>query len=102
MRAVLLFLFVFGLLPAIFFQPVVGAYLWAWLSLMNPHRLAFGAENFSFALVVAVATLLALVVTRKRYSLPMTSITLVWILLVAWMSFTSLFALNTSDLVVER
>src|SRR5580765_4885195 len=101
MRSVLLFVFVFGLLPAILFQPVLGAYLWAWLSLMNPHRLAFGAaESFSFAMVVAIVTLLALLVTRKRFSLPITSITVVWVVLVAWMSFTALFALNTSDLVV--
>ncbi|MEO7520495.1 MAG: DUF5935 domain-containing protein, partial [Gemmatimonas sp.] len=85
MRSALLFIFVFAMLPVVFRHPVLGAYLWAWLSLMNPHRLAYGpAENFSFAMVVAVVTLLALFLTRKRYGYPITSITIVWILLVGW------------------
>src|SRR4030095_955742 len=58
MRSFLLFVLVFGLLPVVFRHPVVGTYLWAWLSLMNPHKLSFGlAHGFNFALAVAIATL---------------------------------------------
>jgi len=103
MRSFLLFVIVFALLPVVFVHPVLGAYLWAWVSLMNPHKLAFGAASeFSFALVVAIVTLLALLLTRKRYAYPINSITIVWLLMVAWMSFTTLFALNSSDLVMDR
>jgi len=33
---------IFGLLPFIFKRPWVGILVWAWLSYMNPHRLAWG------------------------------------------------------------
>jgi putative inorganic carbon (HCO3(-)) transporter len=102
MRAALLAVIIFAALPFILRHPVLGAYLWAWVSMMNPHRYVYGLESIGFAQVIAIATMLALVFTRQRRAFPLNSITVVWILFVAWMSFTSLFALNSSDLVLER
>ena len=103
MRDVLVFAFVFGALLFVFPYPAMGPYLWAWLSLMNPHKLAFGfASGFGFAQIVAIVTLLTVVVTRKRQAYPFTPITVVWLLFILWMSVTSLFALNDTELVLER
>jgi len=100
---VLLSAFVFGLLLFVFRYPAIGPYLWAWLSLMNPHKLTYGfANQFGFALIVAIVTIFTVFLTRKRQAYPFTPVTIVWLLFVAWMSFTSLFALNDPVLVLER
>ncbi|HLX29942.1 MAG TPA: putative O-glycosylation ligase, exosortase A system-associated, partial [Casimicrobiaceae bacterium] len=63
-------------------------------SLMNPHRLAWGpAFNFPFAAIVAGTTLLGLVLTRDRRSLPMTPPVIMLMVFVVWMCVTSVFAI---------
>ena len=42
MRDALVTAIVVGVLPFVFARPWVGVLLWTWLSLMNPHRLAWG------------------------------------------------------------
>ena len=50
MRDIAISLLVFGLLTTVFKHPVIGAYVWAWLSMMSPHKLAFGfAFDMPFA-----------------------------------------------------
>ena len=94
MRDIALFAVIFGALPFALFHPWIGAMLWTWVSLMNPHRLAWGAAfNFPFAAIVAGTTLLGLLLTRDRRSLPMTSPVIVLMLFVVWMCITSLFAI---------
>jgi len=104
MRDLLITAIVFGLIPFVFRTPRIGAYLWAWLSLMNPHRLAYGfSRNFPFAYIVALSTLVSFVFAGKdRKKFPVSSITLVYLLFIFWMSFTCLFAINRMDLVLER
>ncbi|MES2152628.1 MAG: putative O-glycosylation ligase, exosortase A system-associated [Pseudomonadota bacterium] len=95
MRDVLVFLIVFGSLPFIFRRPAIGVMMFAWLSLMNPHRLTYGAAfDFPFAAIVSVVTLLALLMSKRSARLPMTPVTVVLILFACWMSLTSLFALE--------
>ena len=58
MRDIAVLVAVFGTLPFILRWPWVGILVFTWLSLMNPHRLAYGiATNFPFALIVALTTL---------------------------------------------
>lgn len=103
MRDVVLTLLVAALLPMVFKHPVIGAYLWAWFSLMNPHKMTWGfAYNLPFAQMIAMVTIAAAVLTRKRQALPMNGVTVLWLALVIWMSVTSLFALNSSELVLAR
>lgn len=86
-------LFVAALLPWIVINPVVGAYIWAWLSMMNPHTFTFTfARQIPFAQIVAIATLVGLFLSRKRYALPMSSILVAYIAFLVWMTFTSFFA----------
>lgn len=103
MRDILLALLVFGSLPLVFRWPVLGAYLWAWISLMTPQKLTYGfAFSLPFAQAVAAVTLLAFLFAKKRRAVPMNSVTVLWMLLLLWMTLTSFFALNSSELVIER
>ena len=50
-------------------RPWIGIMLWTWLSLMNPHRLAWGfAYDAPLAAIAAVVTLLGLLATKERQS----------------------------------
>jgi probable O-glycosylation ligase (exosortase A-associated) len=102
-RDVIITAIVLGVLPFIFRVPAVGAYLWAWLSMMNPHKLTYGfAYNLPFAQLTAVTTLLVLPFSKQRKPFPLNAVSAVQLVLLCWMSFTALFALNTPDVVLER
>ena len=103
MRDIAIAVLVFGLLPFVFKHPVIGAYLWAWLSMMNPHKLAFGfANDLPFAYIVAVTTILAFVFTDKRRAPPLNGILIVYALLLLWMSVTCLYAVADRGVVLDR
>lgn len=103
MRDILLAVIVAGLLPAILYRPHLGAYAWAWVSLMNPQREAWGfATMLPFAQMVAIATIVGAVLSRKRHPFPLSPITSVYLAFLFWMSLTSLFALNTPAIVYAR
>ncbi len=103
MRDLVLSVLVAAVLVMVFKHPVLGAYLWAWLGLMNPHKMTYGfARSLPFSQMAAAATLLALVFTKKRQALPLTAITKLQIALILWMTFTSFFALAPTDQVLER
>ncbi len=103
MRDILITAVVVGFLPFILRNPRVGAYVWAWLSLMNPHRGAYGfARNLPFAHLVAVSTLIGFLFSRERRPFPINSITVVYLLFIFWMTVTSLFAISSADLVLAR
>lgn len=91
------------LLVAAFRYPVMGAYVWAWVSLMNPHKLTYGfAFDWPFAQTTAIVTLAVLVLTRKRQGVPINGVTTVWLALIAWMTLTSFFALAPQADVINR
>jgi probable O-glycosylation ligase (exosortase A-associated) len=103
MRDLVLSALVAAALLMVFKHPVIGAYLWAWLSLMNPHKMTYGfARALPFAQMAAIATLLALVFTKKRQPLPRNGIAKLQIALLLWMTFTSFFALAPEDQVLAR
>ena len=94
MRDISLILIFAGILPTIFIHPYTGALAWAWISLMSPHRLAYGfASTLPFAMVVALATIATLPFTSHRKPFPKNTITTLLIFF-GWMSFTTIFALN--------
>lgn len=103
MRDIALSLIIFGALPFVFRWPVLGALLWAWLGLMTPQKMTYGfAFDLPFSQVVAAVTLLAFLGARQRRRIPMNAVTALWLLMLAWMTLTSFFAINTRELVVER
>ena len=102
MRDIAITVLIFGALPFALFRPWLGVLMFAWLSLMTPHRYAFGfAYDFPFAAIVAACTLLGLFVTKDevRYE---PNLTLVLLLaLPAWACVTYIFALE-QELFIER
>jgi probable O-glycosylation ligase (exosortase A-associated) len=98
MRDLVIALVIFGALPLILFRAHIGAYFWCWLSYMNPHRLAYGwAYHYPFAAIVAGTTLLATLFSKDRQRIPWCGLTYLWLALIAWMCFTTLFALFPDD-----
>lgn len=103
MRDIVLSALVAAILVMVFKHPVLGAYLWAWLGLMNPHKMTYGfARSLPFAQIAALFTLAALVFTSKKQPLPRNRIAVLQILLLFWMAFTSFFALAPRADVTER
>ena len=95
MRDLLIFAVVFGLLPFIFKRPAIGVLMFAWISLMNPHRLAYGAAyDFPFAAVIAAVTLLALVLAYRSRRFPLTLLTGMLLIFIFWATLTSFTAIN--------
>jgi putative inorganic carbon (HCO3(-)) transporter len=101
-RDAIVFLIVFGSLPFIWKRPAIGVLMFAWLSLMNPHRLTYGAAyDFPFATVVAGMTLISLVAAKQRKNFPVTPVTVTLLVFTAWMTVTSMFALEPGLVWVE-
>lgn len=75
-------------------KPQVGVYLWAWISYMNPHRLAFGfAYSFPFGMVAAISTLISLLFYKDKQKLPHTIVTVSMVLFLLWMGLSTIFAI---------
>ncbi len=94
MRDVLLTLIVFASIPFIFRSPVNGVLMWVWISVMNPQTQTWGfAHNIPFAMVIAVATMASMVVTREPRNLPWTPLTLTLLAFAIWMNVTLPFSI---------
>jgi len=94
-RDLSLICFVVALLPVCVARPFVGVLAWAWISFMNPHRLAWGAAwNFPFALLVGSATLAGFVLTGEPKRVPRTVGTALIVALWLWMTVSTVFAHN--------
>lgn len=94
MRGYALALTFFGLLPFIFIRgPFFGILMWFWVSLMSPHKLVWGGPfaDPPYALIVAVATLLAwFLAPNEPKAPPWNKTTLLLLLMMLWTTFTSL------------
>lgn len=84
---------VFSLLPFVFKRPWLGILLWSWLGYMNPHRLAWGfAYDFPFAMIVGLVTIVAFLASKEKKEMPWTRETIVLLIFISWMLFTTFFA----------
>jgi probable O-glycosylation ligase (exosortase A-associated) len=105
-RGYALALVFFGLLPLIFIKgPFFGILMWFWVSLMNPHKLVWGGPfaDPPYALIVAVATLLAwFLAPSEPKTPPWTKTTLLLLLLMFWISVTSLLGTGPPDQIYEK
>jgi putative inorganic carbon (HCO3(-)) transporter len=92
-RDYLITAFIVGVLPYAVRHTWIAVLLWTWISIMNPHRLAWGfAYNLPFALAAAVAAFISLVVTRDKLRMPWDPPVVLLILFVFWMCLTTVFA----------
>jgi probable O-glycosylation ligase (exosortase A-associated) len=95
MRDVLIFGIIFGLVPSMIKRPAIAALVFMWISLMNPHRLAYGpAYNFPFAMMVAVIVLIATTFSKEPRRYPFTPVTVLLVVLALWTTITSVFAIT--------
>ncbi len=102
MRDILVFILIFGSLPFILKRPAYGVMMFAWISLMNPNRLTYGAAyDFPFAAIVAVATLISMLMSREPKRLPITALTVVLMVFMAWMTITGFLAVEPERAWVE-
>src|SRR5258708_431381 len=98
MRDLLVTLTIVGSLPFILARPHFGVLMWIWVSVMNPHRLTWGfAYDFHFGQVIAVATLIGLFFRGRSIRIPWSAPTVLLVLFVLWMNFTTLFALAPEE-----
>ncbi len=84
---------VLGSLPFILSRPFLGVLMWSWLSYMNPHKLSWGfAREFPFAMLVALVTLTALLLSREEKKIPANAVTILLLLFIVWLLITSITA----------
>lgn len=93
MRDVLIFLVITSLVLYTPKRPAIGVMTFAWMSLMNPHRLAYGfAYNFPWVAIVGGVTLISLFARPGQFKLPKNALTITLILFMLWMTITTPFA----------
>lgn len=103
MRDIILTLAIAALLLSTFKNPAAGPYAWAWISMMNPHKLTYGFANaLPFAQAAAAMSLVGLAIAKRRQFIPMNAVSIVLIMMLAWMSLTSFFALAAPQRVEDR
>lgn len=102
MRDPFLMLVFFGLVVYSFRHHHVPVLMWAWFSLMNPHRLTWGfAYNFQFAQFTAILVLIILLVTKQKWPYPRNSLGILLLVWYGWMCVTSLASFNDPAAVYE-
>lgn len=76
-------------------KPAVGVMYWVWVSLMNPHRQAYGmAYGFPFALVTVFFTVIGLLVNKEPKRWKGGAASVVLLLFVIWTCVCTAFALE--------
>lgn len=103
MRDIFITAVILGLIPFILKNPRIGAYAWAWLAMMIPHRLAFGfARTLPFSQIVGIATLIGFLFSKEKKPFPFSAITAVYLSLLGWMTVTSFFAIDNPEAIWAR
>ncbi|MCC2680643.1 MAG: O-antigen polymerase [Nitrosospira multiformis] len=95
MRDILVTLIVFGWLPIVFKKPYMGALMWVWISVMNPHTQGWGfAATFPFAAIIGGVAITSLLITKEPKNLPLTPVIWTFIIFVFWMNLSTVFAIH--------
>ncbi|MCV2368739.1 putative O-glycosylation ligase, exosortase A system-associated [Roseateles oligotrophus] len=95
MRDIALLAVFLAALPYAFRHTWVGVLLWTWVSIMNPHKLAFGfAQNMPFAAIAAGVTLVSVLVNRDKLKLDFTPPIKVLCVFIFWMCLTTAFSVH--------
>ena len=95
MRDFLVVMMVLGSVPLTLANPMVGVLMWFWLSLMNPHRLAWGyAQNFRVALIVGSATLIGWMFSSDSKRPPNSPLMYLLAIFTIWVSLAAFFSIH--------
>ena len=92
-----MFAVILGGIPFILRHPYIGVLYWTWLSLMNPHRLAYLAVEVPFAQLIVLTTFAGILFTKDERRWKAGPEVYVLIVLLVWMSVTTLFAFAPND-----
>ena len=97
MRDILLIAIVTAGCLAALRRPWIGIMLWTWLSIMNPHRYAFGfSYDMPLAAIAAGSTLAGLMATKDRTS-PLKGAPVNWMLaFMCWITASWLLGIDSS------
>lgn len=97
MRDLLVVGILVSVLPFALMYTWVGVLLWNWISLMNPHKLAYGfAFNAPLAAVAGGAALISIFVGRDKLRMPKDPPVIALFAFVVWMCITTLLAFDVS------
>lgn len=79
-------------------RPWIGVILWTWLSIMNPHRYAFGvAYDAPLAAIAFGATILGLLMTKERSSPFKGAAVTLFAIFMVWISLSTVFGLDPAE-----
>lgn len=93
MRDIALILSLAFLVPLAVPFPLAGLFAWEWLSIMNPHRMAYGfAQEQPLVMVVALVTIVSWLMSKDRANLRMSTFLVLLVAFSLWISLTTLFA----------
>ena len=97
MRDIFITMIVLGMIPVTLLRPFVGMLVWTWLSLMSPHRLAWGfAYDYPFVQLMALVTMASWAISKFRHPFPINTITCLFIIFTLWLGVTTVFAMDQS------
>jgi putative inorganic carbon (HCO3(-)) transporter len=85
-------------------HPSVGVLLWTWVSIMNPHKLTYGAENFPVAAIAGGATLVGLFLTGDKKHFFVSSPAVALMLFIVWICISypfSFFREQSADMLFK-
>ncbi|MGC2415269.1 MAG: putative O-glycosylation ligase, exosortase A system-associated [Stellaceae bacterium] len=94
MRAIAFYFFILAIIPSIFFHPYTGVLLYSWMSFMSPQQLLWIPPTIPVALIAAVLTVVSWVFSEEPKRLRFDSTVWLIVAFMAWISFTTLLALN--------
>ena len=98
MRDLILALIVFGSIPVVLVKPHIGVLMWSWLGYMSPHQYTWTySQEIRFSLIIAVVSIIAWLISHEPKRIPWNTVTLLLVAFTAWISFTTLFALNPEE-----
>ena len=93
MRDIIVVSLVAVIVPFIFRWPHVGILAFAWISLMNPHRLTYGfAYSLPYALMFFAITGLAWFFSKERKMPPVNTLSVLLIFFTIWIGYTTYHA----------
>lgn len=94
MRDILIFSIFIAVLVLVFKRSYIGALLWAWISIMNPHRYSYGfVFSMPLAMITAVVTLFSMLTNRSQVrGIPSLSVVWIWGGFCLWMMITTVGA----------
>ncbi len=83
-------------LAVTFRRPYAGALLWAWLSILNPHRYSYGVTySMPLAMIAALVTFISMMMHRDQIrSVPSLPVVWVWLVFCLWMPVTTAAAFH--------